>query len=522
MYDTVTSETVKQTARDLLTPAKKLIDTLDQLGNIHPFVKVATGVFSVIVTMELKRRENDKKVAALVDTMREMMQVLAKYVDNADGQTLEVDLEPILKNVGAAIRKAGNTIDTYYKQKFLVKFITSSHWEEKFIELAKDFEAKKGKIDFTLSLHVTVTLDTTSETVSQIQVKVDLLLKLFQTKTAEEKQLADVIAGRNVLEDRNALDQAVKFTKSLESSDKAKKGGAPEREKDKSGRSTTDSNATMLISLKTSVNDLIAENNALFELKFESLQSAIERSEQRIITELRAGPHERILHPCWRTFVKARHFVLSLHDYYQDRISGLIKAPEGSPEMTEEEEEAKLDKERWCLQFLTAQYVSDILAAVDEDASGYIKISEANEFTSSIPPDWTLPEWLAFWAQGWHYELITYRYRLAWIWAEMFQVYQTVLPENRTIMRDYLESTPFCSVHNMIVAIQAPHSINPTASGLVEAHMALNEAKLSKILSATRYQIENSDSIQLFFGDASLEKVFLKSGCWRRRLTILQ
>ncbi|PVF93623.1 hypothetical protein CPB86DRAFT_684334, partial [Serendipita vermifera] len=146
-----------------------LIDTLDQLGNIHPFVKVATGVFSVIVTMELKRRENDKKVAALVDTMREMMQVLAKLKDvntakdNADGQTLEVDLEPILKNVGAAIRKAGNTIDTYYKQKFLVKFITSSHWEEKFIELAKDFEAKKGKIDFTLSLHVTVTLDTTSE-----------------------------------------------------------------------------------------------------------------------------------------------------------------------------------------------------------------------------------------------------------------------------------------------------------------------------------------------------------------------
>jgi hypothetical protein len=38
-YETLTSDAVKQTARDLLTPAKKLLDTLDQLANIHPFVK---------------------------------------------------------------------------------------------------------------------------------------------------------------------------------------------------------------------------------------------------------------------------------------------------------------------------------------------------------------------------------------------------------------------------------------------------------------------------------------------------
>ncbi|PVF93625.1 hypothetical protein CPB86DRAFT_91111 [Serendipita vermifera] len=298
----------------------------------------------------------------------------------------------------------------------------------------------------------------------------------------------------------------------------AKKGGPPEHEKEKTGRSTADSNATMLISLKTSVEDLIAENNALFELKFESLQSAIGRSEQRIITELRAGPHERVLHPDvrevwkemrWRTFVKARHFVLSLHDYYQDRISGLLKAPEGSPDMTAEEKEAELVRERWCLQFLTAQYVSDLLVAVDVDASGYIRITEANEFTSSIPPNWTPPEWLAFWAQGWHYELETYRYRLAWIWAEMFRVYQEVLPENRTIMIDYLQSGPLYSVHDILISVQAPLSVDPSLSALVEAHMALTEEKLSKILSATRYQIENSDSTQPFFGNASLEMYIL-------------
>jgi hypothetical protein len=189
----------------------------------------------------------------------------------------------------------------------LVKFITSSHWEDKFVEIAKDFEGKKGKIDFTLSLHVTVTLDATSEAVSQIQVKIDLLIKLFHQKSAEEKQLAEVIAGRNVLEDKNALDQAVNFTKSLESTEKAKKPAQGEKDgktADKgsssaAARSNPNANATLLIQLQAGVDQMIEDNNALFELKFESLQNTIQRAEQRIIAEIRAGPYERVLHPVW-------------------------------------------------------------------------------------------------------------------------------------------------------------------------------------------------------------------------------
>jgi hypothetical protein len=74
-------------------------------------------------------------------------------------------------------------------------------------------------------------------------------------------------------------------------------------------------------------------------------------------------------------------------------------------------------------------------------------------------------------------------------------------------MKDYLDSWSFEAVHKIIIAIDAPHNINGSLNWLVDNHMALTEEKLNKILSATKYQIDNNDSIQMFFNNTSLEKV---------------
>lgn len=39
VMNTVASESVKQTAKELLAPAKKLVEILDGLGNLHPYIK---------------------------------------------------------------------------------------------------------------------------------------------------------------------------------------------------------------------------------------------------------------------------------------------------------------------------------------------------------------------------------------------------------------------------------------------------------------------------------------------------
>lgn len=102
--------------------------------------------------------------------------------------------------------------------------------------------------------------------------------------------------------------------------------------------------------------------------------------------------------------MKARHFVVALHDYYTDRLSGVAPTPAADevedPVQAAGTHSDTLERDKWCLEYLSVRYVPDILAAVDEDASGFIRINEANEFTSSKPKDWSFPQWLAFWAIG--------------------------------------------------------------------------------------------------------------------------
>ena len=76
----------------------------------------------------------------------------------------------------------------------------------------------------------------------------------------------------------------------------------------------------------------------------------------------------------WRGSVKARHFVLALKDHYAEMVAG------GGADA------ASLDE--WALQYININYVRNIMEAFDEDASGFITIKEANDFTGSRPLGW--------------------------------------------------------------------------------------------------------------------------------------
>lgn len=56
--------------------------------------------------------------------------------------------------------------------------------------------------------------------------------------------------------------------------------------------------------------------------------------------------------------------------------------------------------DKWAVKYLTLTRVRQILEAFDDDASGWISISEANAFTTNRPLDYTVLKWLAFWAAG--------------------------------------------------------------------------------------------------------------------------
>lgn len=82
----------------------------------------------------------------------------------------------------------------------------------------------------------------------------------------------------------------------------------------------------------------------------------------------------------WKGNVKARHFILALRDYYQEQAATRL--------LRQKDLVAEPDPDDWTIQYINIQHLQPIMEAIDDDASGFITISEINKFTDSRPADW--------------------------------------------------------------------------------------------------------------------------------------
>ena len=85
----------------------------------------------------------------------------------------------------------------------------------------------------------------------------------------------------------------------------------------------------------------------------------------------------------WRGNVKARHFVLALRDHYLDKLTSETKGVLGMGTFSN-----SADPDAWAIKYIDLMWVQPILEAFDDDASGFITVTEVNRFTSSRPVDW--------------------------------------------------------------------------------------------------------------------------------------
>lgn len=67
--------------------------------------------------------------------------------------------------------------------------------------------------------------------------------------------------------------------------------------------------------------------------------------------------------------------MLALKDYYSEMAAG------GDGEVVP-------NSDQWALRYIGVNYVRSILEAFDDDASGFVTVKEANNFTRSRPLDW--------------------------------------------------------------------------------------------------------------------------------------
>jgi len=193
----------------------------------------------------------------------------------------------------------------------------------------------------------------------------------------------------------------------------------------------------------------------------------------------------------------------------------------------------------WAMKFIDVMWVQPIMEAFDDDASGFITVTEVNTFTKSRPQEWrlvphrhiilnrpylmgsSLPHWLAFWAvgelnvsfyptsssivAGFKWSIINYAWKIEDLFAKMEGVRATVLPPNREAVDIYFLNA-WRAVHPLTAAVSSQYSDLDDPEKF-ELYLESEGTRLESKLQTFNYVIDGIDTVTLITGKDRIEKV---------------
>ncbi|KAH9171872.1 hypothetical protein EDB89DRAFT_2070428 [Lactarius sanguifluus] len=458
------------------------MNALDAVADLHPFIGVVVMAFKTVYTLELKRRDNEKKIIALYVEMKDMMGVLLLLKDVQNDKLVAPDDD---------IKLCSNVCDTYAKKKLLAKVFLGSIWDAKLLSFVTLFSKRRQEFEFELSIHTSqgvdkanFKLDNIGDTTRVLDEKMNVMMAMFQQLVGpEQKSLAELVAAKGGVK---ALRNNDKMLLSLEQT-ASKAPSAPSSEGHRMNRSKPSDANTNADDLRKDIfedPDAAADKNRIvFFRKFEvqkrqiidELTLVVTRESDRVIQIVKGGPHERILdrsiHEIWKEMgwrgnVKARHFVLAFRDYYLEKLTS---ETQGFP-TDRVEVGILLSIEVFCLM------------------------------------DFSLPHWVAFWAVGYRASIIDYANKIEELCAKMEGVRAEVLPPNRGFIDDYF-TYGWDIVHTLTAAVTSLQpEPGPSTSDKFKSYLEAEEARLSTNLKAVDYVIDGTDTFTLITGMGRIEK----------------
>ncbi|KAJ7925171.1 hypothetical protein B0H13DRAFT_2314677 [Mycena leptocephala] len=518
-------ELIEQGLNTFMEGMPVLMNALDEVAKLHPFIGVAVMAFKAVWALEQKRRDNDRKILLLQLQMKEMMGVLTqlKNVKDADeiapdGTTIKGRMQEIVKATADDIKACANACDTYTKKKLVVKILKGPVWEGKLAAFAATFTKRRSEFEFALSIHTALgvdaanqTLGSVDKTTQEMNQKMDMMMKMFQQMVApEQKEMMRIVEQKGGLQACQENDKILKELSDLEAKSTATPGGATQSAKTAQKTSALED---LKDDLMVDPDAAMEKNLTVFSRKFEvqkrqivdELTKVVEREGDRVISAITAGPHDKIIDPDvhkiwkemgWRGSVKSRHF--ALRDYYQENADDSDAAAASAK---------KRNPDDWALAYLNVSRLQSISEAFDDDASGFVTVAEANAFTTSRPLDWSLTHWTAFWAIGFHQSMSIYATKIRELIAKMFALRTLVLPANRTAVNSYLET-----IYQGVTSLEsglAPCYVNEALQEKFSSYVEAEEARLRGNLEAVDYDLDAANTLTLVTGQGRIERFLL-------------
>ncbi|KAJ4467636.1 hypothetical protein C8J55DRAFT_438415 [Lentinula edodes] len=528
---------------------------LESLSQLHPFIGIATKAFSLVITMDLTRRNNNWKVIALKMQIQDTMMILfeLRHVkdpdqEDPDGNTMENRMGTLVKKIAEDITEVGSACDHYIKKSFVAKTLKSSKYEARLAAYGDIFAEHHKKLKLALSIHTVLgvdsantKLDTLSLQMEHVQVAMAALLQKLDTSRENDlKDFIDMHGGpKACLQDDqlvqmliNISGEGISAITSISTGDNAKNLEAARKKLSEDYHEDLDKAFQM--------------NRKLFERKMhmqeKQMQTFIKDSFHSegliIVSALKAGAHDRIIDADmqalwkenagdWKGSVEARHFVLALQDFYIENLTGLsrVASPITPTSIASSNwPVVALPKDdRWALKYINISKVQPILEAIDDDGTGFISIKEVNTFALSKPKGWSLPVWIAYWATGWHVVIAQYKDKIHAVIHEMFKVIdyntRTVLPNNkrnlpanRSKIDQYLKFGMFYRIDLLLRSLRplGNNNINDVRlEQIIDTYSSSEEKRLEENLERVAYDIDTPATVALVTGPGRIERFIL-------------
>ncbi|KAF7350869.1 Protein kinase domain-containing protein [Mycena sanguinolenta] len=511
--------------------SKVLVDGLDLLGKLHPFIGVAVLPFKLMITLDLTRRQNNRKVLAVKTQMQDTMSVLFRLRRMRDFETKAPDGRPLkgisdlMCTIAEDIKDCGTACDLYSNKGGLAKMIKSKVYETRFADYMTRFENHKKNLIVELEIHTAIGVDATHEKLDKqgedltfIKEKVEVLFRKLDMPREQnvQKFIADKGGVKACLESDVTLKELVqKSGEHLASSDPTHAGqgdiATVRRMLDKE--------------LAEDVEKAFTKHMALFRRKLdaqqEQLKDTINQTGEHVISAvigfLSGGVHTRVKHPDlkslweqqgWKGSVDARDFVLAINDYYANKFHSTPSPPPsvvGTPGM--HPEPVKPQDDSWALAYINVAHLQPLLDVIDTDGTGLISINEVNSFVRLRPHDCSLIKWLAFWAAGWHVTVTWYKNRIYRILAAMLRLVQHVKPANRNYANRYFAGL---GIQRVELLLRSTRSTEPMGQSIYQDDAQLGNVlhdfriaeaeKLKNQLNGLRYELDDITTLRLMTG----------------------
>ncbi|KAJ7921710.1 hypothetical protein B0H13DRAFT_1984465, partial [Mycena leptocephala] len=436
-----------------------------------------------VLQLEIDRRNNDEAIvsvcyymASMMNAIRPLNSTLESVLLGWEAEDLRNRLSPFWEGITCTVNEFSSFAELYYTKckPWLVRFCRGTEFKNRIQNFVDTFVKYRQDIEAVLTLHVAITQGRMSADIFEMKRSLSVIIDRLDVPSSDAE--------------RNAL-------KLFEARDSGAESPLSSIDVEVLAKALNDSITSNVIDATTKpLKDLLVEQDTRFQFILRGAEERttdhINRSTQKILTEINEGPHDLIDELDVKAIWKGSGWNFSIN--YRTFIDGLCT------HYTVKFSQVRHDDD-WTIKILQkAAYYQAIAEAIDDDANDLISVYEINNFLKMNR--WlTTPAWFAFWAAGPRYLDYTYAVGISDTISELKHTCRVLRVSTRNF------SLAKC-IHDYLETFDGLDDLDPRTAGFLrEAAEKMSGHKKDLIeenLNQLGYQVEAS-SLSILTGQVS-------------------